>query len=98
MYYLVPQPAYFFPRVRVINGVHEDESIRCGDGEGPHSRELVSPGRVQDVEGERSATLQLVLATVQLFYGLPVAWQEPVIQELRDDARLAHPRGPASRS
>ena len=80
--YLVPEPAHFFPRCGVINGVNEDESIRCRDGQGPHGGELVGARRVQDVEGKRGAILKLVFATVKFLDCLPVARQKLVVQEL----------------
>jgi len=94
--YLVPEPAHFFPRFGVINGVNEDESIPRRDGQGPHGGELEGAWRVEDVEGKWCAVLKLVFATVKFLDRLSVARQELVVQKLWDDARLAHSSGPGN--
>lgn len=89
---LVPDGGSLLERLGVGDGVDEHKRVGRRYGQRAHGRELVRAGRVQDVQVDLDA-LHREPAVVHFLHGALVLGRELPVQELRDQRRLAHPRG-----
>ena len=89
---LVARACNALERRLVVDAVHEHERVAGGYGQRAHGGEGVRPGRIEDVQRERCAAVEVVRRSVELLHRRHIGGPEAGVEETRDDAGLADGR------